>query len=210
MAVLVVECDPKTLRIDDKKFPDRETHYIYEHLKYCLSKSNLLPAATISLDGDSPIVVQGQKYVRISVELGRASIRAIITGEVHMDDVQNFLRREDVRILDWRSIRREEEQMNVVDGYHVFFFEGALSEQQKRIFEETFVGFFNRLQSVLLRNRPKNTPKVSFSHNDYCAECFATTPAGDESWFAEYHSCCLNFSRNVARIASYQGRQFVS
>src|SRR5262249_16678982 len=179
---MFLECDPRILTINEEKSPDRETEYIYEHLKYCLSKTQLLPAAIITLDCGLPVVTRGHKYVRIAVELGRPSIPAIIVGEVPNDDVQRFLAQEGVRIVDPETIRREEEELSVADGEHVFFFEKPLSVQQKRAFEEEFVGFFTRLDSVLLRNRPRSIPKARFSHEGYCAECFATTPAGDESW----------------------------
>lgn len=210
MAVLVVKCDPKVLRIDESMYPDVETSYIYDHLKYYCSKFSPLPAATITLHGGSPVVVQGQKYVRIATELGRKSIRAIITGDTNTDEVQSFLRIEAVQILDWQLLRREEEETSVLDAEHVFFFESALSDHQKRTFEESVAGFFHQLQSVLLLGKPRTVTKVVYSHGDCSAEFIATTPAGDESWFGEFYASCLDFSRTVGRIASYQGRRFVS
>jgi hypothetical protein len=210
MAVLVVECNPRLLGINEEMYPDRDVGFIYDHLKHYCSRFSPLPAATIMLCDGSPVVVQGHKYVQIAVDLGRESIRSIVSGSIDSEEVQRFVRSDGVRILDWDALRREERASDVLDAVHVFFFEPALSDVQRALFEERIGGFFQHIRSVLLQGRQRVVSKVTYSHAGHCAEFVATTPAGDRSWFGEFHARCLDFSRNVAGIASYQGRKFVS
>lgn len=209
MALLVFECDPKMLRVEERIYPDADASFIYEHLKYYCSKFDPLPAATVALREGQLLVVQGQKYVRIAVELGRKMIRAIMT-DANTEEIQRLVRTDGINVLDWQALRREEEQTSVLDAVHVFFFESGLSEHQKQLFEEKIAGFFHRLQSVLLQGKAIKVSNVVYSHDDRSAEFVATTPAGDPRWFGDFHASCLNFSRSVARMASYQGRRFVS
>src|SRR5438445_1368096 len=104
MSAVVVECDPKMLRVDEGIYPDVENSYIYDHLKYYCSKFSPLPAATIALRDGLPLVVQGHKYVKIAAELGRKTIRAILTGESNRAEAQRFLGAEGVKILDWQLL----------------------------------------------------------------------------------------------------------
>jgi hypothetical protein len=210
MGALVLECDPKMLQIDECVYPDLDASYVYDHLKYYCSKFSPLPAVTIALRDASPLIVRGHKFASIASELGRKSIRAIITADIDTDEVRRFLGTDGVNTLDWEMLRKEEEETNVLNAVHVFFFDASLSGRQKCIFEERIAGFFHKLTSVLIGDKPRTISKVIYSHNERCAEFTATTPAGDPSWFGEFHACCLDYSREVAHIASYQGRRFVS
>lgn len=210
MAVLVVECNPRLLKVNDETYPDRDTAFIYDHLKHYCSRFSPLPAATVTVIAGAPVVVQGQKYVQIAVDLGRESIRAIIIGNNKSEQTQHFLRSEGVRTLEWDALRREEVGSSVLDAVHVFFFESSLSDAERKLFEERILGFFHGIRSVLIQDRPKNVSQAVYSHGGHCAEFVATTPAGDPSWFHDFHVRCLEFSRNVAQVASYQGRRFVS
>jgi hypothetical protein len=119
-----------------------------------------------------------------------------------------FLKRKDIKILDWQQIKKEEEGTAVMDACHVFFFEQPLSEHDRQLFDERIVGFFRGLDSDLLKGKARTVSAPMFLHDGNSAEFTATTPAGDETWFGDLYTCCLDFSRNVVRIASYQGKRF--
>ncbi len=207
--MLVLECALDALTLDEAVYPDTDQHYIYDHLKYCCSKSSTLPAVTVSVQRIPAVIIAGHKYFRIARELGRKSIRAIVEGGGRSDNLRTFLRRPDVQIIDNASIAQEVEDAVVTEGCQVYFFERPLSDLEKAEFEARIVGFYRTLTSPLLAGRERKVSQVSYSFGDRCAEFTATTPVGDESWYGESLRTCIAFSREVAKIASFQGGRFV-
>jgi hypothetical protein len=196
--------------INEAKYPDRDGSLIYDHLRHYCSKFRPLPAATITFDGPSPVVIQGHKFVRAALDLGIDRMRVIVAGHREGNQAANFSRRPDVICVDWRTIEQEEADTSVLDAWHVFFLEKRLSADTTRRFEERIAGFFRDVQSELLVGKARKVPEVTVSHEKRCAEFIATTPAGDPSWFPAFHARCADFSRDIAKIISYQGRRFLS
>lgn len=192
--------------------PDRESSLIYEHLEhYCskFAKNSPLPAITVSEKGGELGIVRGHKYLQVANKLGIGSIRAIVTDGADAGVVKKLLESGNARQLDSGEIGRELHDTQVIEGWHVFYFESELSREQQKVFENQIVGFFRSLTSPLLAGRLRKIDGLRFLGEGRSCEFRASTPVGDPSWFPLFHSACLTFHREVARIASYQGRRFV-
>lgn len=210
--MLVLECGLDALTLDETAFPDTDRHYIYDHLRYRYAgsaNSTHLPAVTISVDRMPPVIVGGHKYFRIARELGMESVRAIVTGDEQGNELRAFLRRPDVRIVDNATIVQEMKDTVVSESRHVFFFERPLNSHAKTEFEVRIAGFFRTLNSPLLAGHERRVSHVTYSFGGTCAEFTAVTPVGDECWYADYLRTSVEFSKEVAKIVSYQGGRFV-
>ncbi len=200
---------PVSLAREDPQFPDRDTRNIYEHLKYVLSRSSLfpMPAIHVNLEKGRLLVTGGHKYLKIARELGRSQIRAILSSDSatkaeligHLPD--------GVTVVPNEELDREV-KMPLVRGYHVYFFDEPLSPEAQKLFLSAIVGFFERLDSPLLNETGKRVLHWDFPFDARCAEFEALFPLGDQSWFPAYLATAQDFSRNVARIASFQGARF--
>jgi hypothetical protein len=206
--MLVLECGLDALVLDEVAFPDRDRDFVYPHLKYYLSKSQGFPAVMISVDRIPAVITDRHKYFLIARELGLQSIRAVVVRE-NFRTMQAFLRRSDVRVLDNARIAQEMAETAIMDADHVFFFEDPLSARAKSEFERKIAGFFRTIESPLLSVSKRKVSAVKFSFADTCAEFNAVTPVGDESWYSSFLRTSIEFSSEVAKICTYQGRRFV-
>ena len=205
--LVVFECNLDSLVVDERRYPDMDTHFIYDHLKYYCSKFRPLPTVTVSIDHDPPVIIAGHKYFKIARELGHKSIRACVGAGKPNARFEKFLRRQDVQLIDKSTLDREFEESEVMDGCEVFFFESPLSEDAKVAFESKIADFFRTHDSSLLAGRRCHVSPVSYSADSTRAEFTATIPCG-ESWIRDFLSTCHDIDQNVARIKSLQGRRF--
>jgi len=199
---MMIEVPVASVR-ESPQFPDRDEHNIYEHLKYTLSRPCQfpLPAIGVSLvDGDL-LVTNGHKYLRIAQELRRPRIRALISRDLsgQLPAGSQVVPREELE---------NEMRIPVVRDYHVYFFEKPLSPQAQQEFVHTFVEFFEKLPTPLLQPGEKRVFSWGFPFDARCGELEANIPVGDRSWLPKYLRISQEFSRNVARIVSFQGGRF--
>lgn len=194
---------------EDPQFPDRETRYIFDHLKYALSRPSPfpLPAITVSLIDGRLVVTKGHKYLRIAQELGRPRIRAMISSDAL--PASEFIKQlpSGAVVVPRKELEREV-MTPVLRDYHVYFFENPLDSESQEKFVRTFIGFFENLKTPFLKQSEKRVFSWSFPFDGYCAEFEANIPVGDKTWPPKYLKMSQDFSRNVARIVSFQGARF--
>ena len=210
MSYKVIECNPSLLRFDLERYPDKETSFIYEHLKYYCSKfalRTLLPSAHAMVWEKQLIVVSRHKYALIAQSLGVPRVRVVITERISGDS-EEFLARNDVNVVDLATIKQEEIVTVVQDAWHVFFFGESLTVEQQRDFEKCIVGVFVRLDRNYQTDLSPMMSTIGFAFDKTCAEFTARTPNGDESWVRQFRQVCCDFHTQTAKIVSYQGRRF--
>lgn len=193
--------------------PDPDSSLIYEHLEHYCSKfaeSSPLPAITLIEKSGALGITRGHKYLQVANKLGMQTIRAIVSDDAGSGIIKELLRSGNARQLDSNEIARELHDTQVIEGWHVFYFESELSLEQRNEFETQIVGFFRCLPSPLLSGRLRKIDGLQYLGHGRSGEFRATTPVGDPSWFPLFHRVCLLFHRDVARITSYQGRRFVN
>ena len=197
MFILLADVPPAVVSIDEFRFPDRDRTQIFEHLvRYC-SKFDSLPAITILIENTKATVVRGHKYLLAAHALGRATIRAVITGSPTKQDFESFLSRTQSKGLDWETIKTAEARVPAPKGWHVFFFAHSLSSEQKIIFDEIVTILF-----------PDQNIYVTYDEASPLAEFKAKTPVTDVVWMAKHLDAFATFSRVEVPIVSYQGRRF--
>lgn len=205
----LISIDPFAVSLDQEHHPDRDESHIYDHLKYYCSKLYSLPAITVRLDGDLPVVVRGHKYLGIARDLGHASIRAIVERGSDAGALNALLKKPGVVRLDPDEIDHQARSHPVIDAWHVFFFERPLNEDARRAFENDIIGFFERLESPLLsQSTTARIKHIAYSQAGFCGEFKAFTPVADERWPGAFFLACALFSVEHANIVSYQGRRF--
>jgi hypothetical protein len=199
MPILLAQVPTNAVTVDDERYPDRDELHVLAHLmRYC-SKFDPLPAITIVVEGDTAIVVRGHKYLKAAIQLGRATLRAVIASPPGEARVRKFLARPDVTVLDWESIKAAEEKEVTRLGWHIFYFERPLSSEEKRDFDERVSKLF-----------PMPGGPVPVTHDDAgpLAEFQVQTPVQDEAAARAHHNVFAAFSSNRARIVTYQGMRF--
>ena len=200
MSILLVQI-PMTVPFIDARFPDRDDSQILEHLIYYCSKFEPLPAIGIDVKGASATVVRGHKYLIAARTLGRAEIQAVIMSPPSSPDVKAFLARKDVRRLDWEEIKAAEAADRTPLGWHVFFFERSLSEEEKRDLEGRVARLFASVEGGA-------TIRVHHDDERKLAEFKARIPVTDHAWATEHLATFTEFSRDRVKIVSFQGRRF--
>jgi hypothetical protein len=200
---------PISLVREDPRYPDRDTHYIYDHLKYLLSRprSFPLPAMRVMLDEDGLSVTDGHKYLRIARELGHPKLRAILGSSSTPNSELIAQLPQGVTVIPKGELERELKHPWVND-YHVYFFDEPLTPEAQEKFASRIAGFFETLKSPLLEGIEKRVTHVAFPFGARCAEFQAVIPLGDQSWFPAYLAVARNFSRDVAHISTFQGGTF--
>lgn len=194
---------------ENPSFPDKNTRQVYEHLKYALSRPGPfpLPAIKVSLVAGEPVVTGGHKYLRIAREFGTEYIRAIIAPDKFAKSDLLELLPKGSELVPTAELEREI-QMPVVRDFHVYFFKEPLDEIQQKEFINSVAGFFERLRTPLLLDSDKRLFSWDFPFGGLCAEFEANFPVGDKSWFNDYLRVTQDFSRNIARIITFQGAHF--
>jgi hypothetical protein len=191
---------PADLITVDSRIPDRDTSFVPDHLVYCLSKSELLPAVSLQIEGERATIVRGHKYLEAARILGRTSIRCVITSPPTSADVKQFLARSDVSILDWEEIRARESSDTTPVAWHVFYFDRPLSAVEKADFDSRVNALFEGIE----------TAGVRVLHDDRGpgAEYRVKTPVSDEDWARRSLQTFAAFAEERVGITSYQGRRF--
>lgn len=188
----------------DAAYPDKDVRHIYEHLRHTLSLPSQFPIPAIKIirSGESFVVVDGHKYLKISRDLGRDRIRAILNGVG-----ANHMLPAGAEVVP-RSVLEREVSLPVVRDFHVYFFSKPLGEYEKNQFSSKVAGFFLSLGSPLLSKKNRKIYSISFPFDGVCAQFEANIPVGDRSWLEDYLRVTRVFSRDVARIVSFQGAHF--
>lgn len=190
-------------------YVERDTQHIYPHLKHFLSlpRPFPLPAVQVGLRQKSLVLKSRAFYWQIARELGKATIRAAL----EVTDVDTgFLGRlpKGVRLIP-DEVLRNELAVPVVRGWHVYFFDGPLSENDRRLFQEKVYGFFEELKTPLIDEGVQRTFLCEFLYDCTCAQFEVLIPIADKSWFKTYRNIGLEFSKKIHRIVSFQGARFV-
>jgi hypothetical protein len=201
---------PVTAIAESDRYPDRDARYIFEHLKYVCSLPSPfpLPAVVIDVVDGRCIVTAGHKYLRIARELGRSHHRCIVQrNSSHNEATILALVPGGARVAP--DILQQEQNAMVVPDYHVYFFHEPLTHEEQTRFRSEIAGFFERLQSPLLKGAGARVAHCAFPFEGRCAEFTALVPVGDSSWFGAYRELSRRFSREVKKIWSFQGAHFV-
>jgi hypothetical protein len=197
VTILLVQIPVAVVSSDESRFPDQDSSHILEHLLHYCAKFEPVPVISIVVEAGSAQVTRGHKYLTVARMLGRQTIRALVTSPRSNVDVKNFIARTDVTILDWETIRAREAEERNPKGWHVYFFERALSAAEKTTFDEIVWGLFS-----------DRTIQVHHDDVQAMAEFEAHTPVTDEGWGSRSLAAFSRFDREQVPIASYQGRRF--
>jgi hypothetical protein len=208
--ILLVELNTYEILIDKSLFPDKqENSFIYEHLKYYLSKSNTLPTISVKVYGAEVLLIGRFEYLLIARDLGYQRIRAIIDTYSSEDDLQVFLRKPSVVKLDWKSALMEGSDTLAEYVWLVFFFQKQLKQEECQIFENQVVNFFEQIKLPLQDEPPYGRIRnLNYSYSGKCAEFQAYIPVEDERWYKHSLTIIGEFHLNCVPIASFQGRKF--
>jgi hypothetical protein len=192
---------------EDPGFPDRDDRHYFEHLRYFCSKFFPLPAIDVILADRKFIVTRGHKYFRAASDLGYPWLRAVYQSETRYP--QALLRQlpDGIRITPHEVLERES-ATTVARDFHVYFFQGSLTEAEKYQFRSEIAGFFERLATPLIATKEKRLFSCAFPFGGQCAEFKALIPIGDSTRLTDYLRTCQRFSRDVRRIVSFQGARF--
>jgi hypothetical protein len=209
--MLLIEVDPCCLLIDETSFPDKEKdNFIFEHLVYFSSKGNLLPTLIAKVESQGAFVTRGHHYLEIAKSLKRKRIRVVIEQSSLEIHIQKFLAKITYLKLDWEAERLSGSDVKCGYIWCVFFFERAVDNHEKQIFEEKIINFFRDINLPVgestFDQRIKN---LSCNHLDTCIEFEAYVPILDESWYAQSRQLLIDFHLNHVPIASFQGRRFL-
>lgn len=208
MSLLLVEMNPSDVEVDESVFPDEwKDWFVYEHLRYCCSKSQILSVVKIHVTADAVTAMSGQTYLSIARDLGRTSIRAVVDWSSPEEAVKQFLKRPSVTKLDYKAIREEEDKTLYWYGWFIFFFEEGLGEREREIFERDVVGFLKQIKLPPQFEAVERIQELTYPFSGRCAEVKAFRSA-DERWYAPFRVVLSDFHKNVARIASFQGTKF--
>jgi hypothetical protein len=199
---------PTSLVVEDELFPDLDGRHIYEHLKYFLSLPSEFPfpAPRLKFLEGRFVAVSGQKYAQIARELNVPSVRAIIDWGASIP-TPSQLASFGIRAVSSEELKQEQD-VKIVDEYHVYFFEGALTEGQQQSFRTDVAGFFERLRSRLVEPDQNRHIEVSFPFDARCAVFRVSVPVADGSWPESYLNACRRFSMQIKKISSFQGAVF--
>jgi len=199
MSMLLVQVPVSAVVIDEARSPDADRRLLLDHLiRYC-ARFEPLPAITLAVEGNTAMVVRGHKYLLAARALGRPTIRAVISPPIESAAVQAFLARADVETLDWERIKADEASDPTPLGWQVFFFERALSPDEKADFDRRARGLFAGTE-----------PQVEVLHDDDgpVAELLAPVPVGDHAWARRHLEAFTGFSNERVKIVSFQGARF--
>ncbi|HEY1722252.1 MAG TPA: hypothetical protein VGG27_13490 [Magnetospirillaceae bacterium] len=199
---------PVTSIAESANYVEKDLRHIYPHLKHMLSLPSAFPfpAVHVRLEDGKLVLVSGSLYWKIACELGKDRIRAALElRDADPHALENLP--SDVRRIPDEEIRKEL-AVPVVRGWHVYFFDGPLSEAAREAFRKEICGFFENLETALI---PKDTNRVfscGFSCEFTCAQFEALIPVADKSWFKRYRDISVAFSNHTHRIVSFQGARF--
>jgi hypothetical protein len=196
LAILLVQIPPELAYIDEARSPDRDRHYIFDHLLRYLAKFDPLPAIGIEIEQGKGRVVRGHKYLTAARILGRGTVRAVIVSPPTSEDVQQFLARPEVTVLDWEAIRAKEDEERNPRGWQIFYFERPLSDAEKRAFD-----------SAVRELHEGQTIDILHDDSGPVAE-FEANISMDEDWMRSHLATFLRFDREHVRIVSFQGGRF--
>lgn len=210
MPIILVELDPDYVRVDESRFQQDllEQFVIYEHMLYYCSKLTKLPAISIQIDNGTAFVIRRHWYLSIAKDLRAPRIRAVIEDKTNFAEIQRFLRKTSVTQIDWEEARKAEEDQPVYYGWLVFFFERALTERERRTFEDQVVDFYRSIKLPRwFEHNMERIINLSYTHGGLCAEFQALTPFGDERWYPTSRAVLKKFHDEMVPLISFQGNR---
>lgn len=210
MPIILVEVDPNEIRVDRSRFlPDLlAPSVIYEHMLYYCSKLPKLPAISIQIENGEAFVIRRHWYLSIAKVLKTPRIRAVIENKTDVEAIQRFLQKTSVTQIDWEGARKEEEDQPVYYGWLIFFFERALTEDERRAFEVQIVDFYRSLElPTWVDGGSERIISLSYTNDGLCAEFQALAPFGDDRWYSASRTALEKFHREVVPLISFQGNR---
>ncbi|MEH1863543.1 MAG: hypothetical protein V7K69_00650 [Nostoc sp.] len=213
MLIILAEVSPDDILIDESIFADTQKDlFIYEHLKYFISKLGYLPVVEVRLYGNLVFVTRGHLYALISKELGYKYIRIRILQDSSREDVENFLQKSSVIRLDWETVKQEASRIPLVDYvWYIVFFAHSLSQVERQIFEESIIKFLKEIK--LPECVQESNEKIRYLNYPFFGECCefqAYISIGDERWYGDWTRKLSNFNLKHVPIISVNGRKFQS
>ena len=211
MPFSLAEIDMGLIVVDDayKKIDDS---YIYEHLKYYFSKFGdcPLPAITVKISRDSILLVGSYIYYIAAKELGYPSIQCFIRGEIDHTELEKKYSGK-VVFIDWKKEEEEENLTPIRNEPQLFFFEHALNENDKKMFQKLIVEFFETLDHPVMKPiaRPR-TSCLAFPFENTCAEFMAIAPFGysESDWVRKHLYAIRQFHEKGVPIISRNGMKY--
>lgn len=189
---------PTKVRFDDR-FPDLDTSYVYDQLRYYSLLCKSVSTVGVQIIGGSVVAVRNHKHAKIAAELKLSKVQIVLEQGTEAELLRAC--EQDVEV----AVEPAPARFHL--KWHVLFFERRLSQQQqvmlKEIVERCFVDeLFARYPSETDSIHP---PKLFFSHGESCAEFQGIVPMLDHPWAALLRESLEMFSRNEMSIRSMNG-----
>jgi len=224
---LLLRITPNEIHEENANFPDNESSFVYEHLKYYCSKFYPLPAITVGYENNRFFVIRGHKYLRIAVELNHEHILCVLPdeyqpllfgegndaakrpGQPNLSTVGLYLKQNKIEILDPKDFDTDS-RSDAIDIFdHVYYFEKPLSESQKIEFRELIQSFFFVLKYAQnLASGFEWVSPIEFDAEERRAEFKIKLKNPEGEWAHLYRGITMKFSENVAKIHTFCGRFF--
>lgn len=201
MSITVIDLPVQDLR--DARILHRRTHQIFDHYVRYLEMLDEWPAVTLAESGGQLAVSRGGEVLEAARILGRERLRAVVTDE-DTAPIRQLVGSPSVRRLDWTAIDARERDAEWIDDWHVLFFAEPLGDEARATLAERVRAFFGRVHGA----PAEPVQRLEFTDGGRCVRYRIRVPAHDESWYAGFLALLRTFSREQARILSFQGSEF--
>jgi len=200
----IVSIDPGVV-LESPKYPRLDCGFVLEHLQRYFSRLERLPAIDVAVEDGNVFVSKNHDYLVAAKALGRTRIRAITTNAAAVIDIVGAGNAEEVSLLD---LQAEEEQNSVQVMWHVFFLKDCPSTQAILRFCGELVEYLEASASEVLGENV-TIRQVFLDRVRGIVEVEFNTPCANEYWGAGLLDCLRTLHKNIAEIASYQGRALI-
>jgi hypothetical protein len=176
-----IEVSPDAVLLDTKHMEKEDDGYVYNHLRYCLSKSICLPAVAVKSINGRLVSVARHKYLAIAQELGHERIRAVLQDEtfekLKAEGVSGLL-----SVAPKSELEKEQATVTMTGGWHIFFFKLNPPREVATQIDERFRRFLNQSLPDVLGSRAELVINSRFDFSEPCFEISFPTPVQNHVW----------------------------
>jgi hypothetical protein len=193
-----------------QQLSESEKYFIFEHLLYTVSKLSAVPTLLVKIEPCKITIKYGYYYFEIAKILKKEMVKLVVDPSSSESCIQDFIQVSSAKILNWGDEVRDNSFSLIEFSWHVFFFERAINDYEKKIFEETIINFLGTLKlPIWADNSCDRIRSLSYQHLGQSVEFEAYIPIGDESWHQKSRALLIDFHLKYVPIVSYQGRKFI-
>jgi hypothetical protein len=204
MSITLLEVPIDAVLEDLHRFPDKDQSVIVDHLTHFASKDRMVGSIGVAISHGKIFVIRHHKYIVVVRRLGIAKISAAVESSDETTSLSEVAKSVGGDIVVETAVGLKAIDCAPSTQWYVLFFCRALSIEERENFAFMVQRFFDGFKEEAV----EVFSDFTFHSNGTCVEFKGYAPRFDGRRMAEFRRILIEFSRDMVKIISFNGRVF--